>query len=180
MNTWFTSDTHFNHANILKYIPSRAFSTIEEHDKCLIDSWNSRVKSDDWVFHLGDFGFGNLNRITIILDQLKGRKILISGNHDFRFLKRIEFVSKWERLFYSYKEIKVIVENETFNFVLCHYPLESFNKMRYGAIHLHGHSHNVFNQPSKLFNIKNRIDVGVDSNLNFAPWSKKEIIDKIR
>jgi calcineurin-like phosphoesterase family protein len=54
-----------------------------------------------------------------------------------------------------------------------HYPIESWSSQNYGSIHLHGHTH------GKLFStIKNRYDVGVDSN-NYMPISLMQIMDKI-
>ena len=81
MNIWFTSDLHMGHVNCLKY-DNRPFVSIEEADKTIIDNWNSVVKDGDLVYVLGDFGFAPLPRIKELLGQLKGRKILILGNHD--------------------------------------------------------------------------------------------------
>jgi len=80
---FFTADTHFGHPNILKYC-HRPFKTIEEHDSRLIQLWNSRVKPEDTVFHLGDFCFKQLKERTAqnYLDQLNGKIIIIKGNHD--------------------------------------------------------------------------------------------------
>ena len=39
---WFTSDTHWGHANILKY-DNRPFATIDEHDEELVRRWNAVV-----------------------------------------------------------------------------------------------------------------------------------------
>ena len=47
---WFTSDTHFNHENILKFC-NRPFKDITEHDQKLIENWNSKISPDDTVFH---------------------------------------------------------------------------------------------------------------------------------
>ena len=58
MNIWFTSDLHLGHGNIIKYC-NRPFKDIEHMNRALIDNWNSRVKLNDVVFHVGDFCFKN-------------------------------------------------------------------------------------------------------------------------
>lgn len=76
-----TSDTHFNHENIIKYC-NRPFTSVEEMNKTLIDNWNNVVSNEDTVFFLGDFCLGNREQISEICSQLNGHKILIFGNHD--------------------------------------------------------------------------------------------------
>lgn len=80
-DTWFISDTHFGHKNILEYEPeARPFACLEEMHEVMIDRWNSVVGKYDKVFHLGDFCFGREN--INIAGRLKGQKRLIMGNHD--------------------------------------------------------------------------------------------------
>lgn len=87
MKNWFTSDTHFNHENIIEYT-CRPFKSAEHMDKEIIRRWNSRVKVGDTVFHGGDFMFGgsakqgNQKKPEEYLEQLNGNIILIRGNHD--------------------------------------------------------------------------------------------------
>ena len=77
-----TSDTHFSHVNIIKYC-NRPYASVEEMNNALIDNWNSVVKNDDLVIHLGDFALGRtIQDIKKHLDKLNGNKILILGNHD--------------------------------------------------------------------------------------------------
>ena len=76
---WVTSDTHFNHNNIIKYC-DRPFADADEMNEALIENWNSVVKDGDIVYHLGDVYMGG--KIEPILRRLKGRKRLILGNHD--------------------------------------------------------------------------------------------------
>jgi len=79
---FFTADTHFNHANIIKYC-ARPFASAEEMNRELIARWNSAVKPEDTVYHLGDFGMGGASGWASLIGRLNGaRKILILGNHD--------------------------------------------------------------------------------------------------
>jgi calcineurin-like phosphoesterase family protein len=83
------SDTHFSHANIIKYC-QRPFHNIEEMNAHMIRKWNNRVKPNDIVYHLGDVGYlkgsqskiDEPSQIQKIIQDLPGTKILIRGNHD--------------------------------------------------------------------------------------------------
>jgi len=81
MKTWFTSDTHFGHANIIKYC-KRPFKNVEHMNEILINNWNSRVKPNDLVIHLGDFAFKESTKIKEHLAKLNGHITFIRGNHD--------------------------------------------------------------------------------------------------
>ena len=85
---WFTSDTHFNHANILKFT-NRPFENVTEHDEALIKNWNDRVGVNDTVFHLGDFCFGSSQKIVEIRERLNGNIVLIRGNTMTRTFKEV-------------------------------------------------------------------------------------------
>lgn len=80
--TFFTSDHHFGHANILKYCPERPFEDVGTMNLGLIANWNSKVADDDVVYVLGDFGFGSFERLASIVARLHGTKVLLMGNHD--------------------------------------------------------------------------------------------------
>jgi calcineurin-like phosphoesterase family protein len=78
------SDTHFGHANILKFQhegqPLRPFACLTEMHVVMIDRWNQTVSPRDKVYHLGDVAFSKdgLN----LLGMLNGKKRLVRGNHD--------------------------------------------------------------------------------------------------
>ena len=80
---YFIADTHFNHENIIKYC-NRPFKNTEEMNEYIIKKWNSVVKSEDIVYHLGDVGFGTIDELKKLLAKLNGTKILVMGNHDVR------------------------------------------------------------------------------------------------
>lgn len=77
---FFTSDTHFWHANVIRYC-DRPYSSVEEMNEALVDNWNSVVRAEDTIYHLGDFSLSRRAAETI-LPRLSGRKILVAGNHD--------------------------------------------------------------------------------------------------
>lgn len=82
-DTWFISDTHFNHQKIIEYC-HRPFPNTAIMEHHMIQSWNERVRKDDIVYHLGDFGFGSKEEISAIVSQLNGKIRLVKGNHDTR------------------------------------------------------------------------------------------------
>lgn len=94
---FFTSDTHFNHTNILQYC-NRPFKTIDQMNETIITNWNRVVGPDDVIFHLGDFCLGGAEEWNKILNRLNGRIYLVLGNHDLKnirqgFIDRFEYVA---------------------------------------------------------------------------------------
>lgn len=149
MTIWFTSDTHFNHANVIKHC-QRPFRTAEEMNAALVDNWRAAVKDGDAVYFLGDFCLGNDKGALEILNMLPGQKFLVVGNHD---TPRIKASVRWSRVV-DYMEIK---PEGAPRMVLCHYPFAVWNGSHHGSINLHGHSHGTFKSPNPR-----QIDVGVD------------------
>lgn len=78
---FFIADLHLGHENIIKYC-DRPFKTVSEMNSVLIKNWNKTVSSEDKVFVLGDFAFGNKEQILNWGHALNGNKTLILGNHD--------------------------------------------------------------------------------------------------
>ena len=79
--TFFTSDTHFGHANIIR-LCNRPFKDVEEMNEKLIENWNKVVPEDGTVFHLGDFAFGGSALWNSVIPRLNGQIYLIIGNHE--------------------------------------------------------------------------------------------------
>ena len=79
---WWTSDHHFGHANIIKYC-NRPFASADEMNKAMVNRWNDLVADDDEVWIVGDLVLGQLTvNLSAHVWRLKGRKILVPGNHD--------------------------------------------------------------------------------------------------
>lgn len=133
MKTFFTADLHFGHKNIIRF-DNRPFTSVEEMDEALIQNWNSRVSDEDLVYILGDISWYDDAKTCEIFSRLKGRKVLIKGNHD-----RIHGnIRKFFEEVTSYKEITL----DGKHIVLCHYPIVFFNKHHYGSYMFYGHVHN--------------------------------------
>ena len=162
----FTSDTHFGHANVIKY-SNRPFSDAASMDEALILNWNAVVAPTDTVWHLGDFGFTKHQELETILRRLNGTKHLVFGNHDKTIRKqRNSFLGPG--LFASiqdYAEIKA----EGLHLVLFHYGGRVWNKSHHGSIMLYGHSHGSLPPHGKS------VDVGVDCSEiseEYRPYSE--------
>jgi calcineurin-like phosphoesterase family protein len=179
---YITSDTHFGHKNIVRgttnwrtqdgKVPvdsTRDFQTIEQMNERLIDGINHFVGQDDTLIMLGDVSFGGFDNIGIFLERLVCHNIhLILGNHDHHIENNRDFVKERFLSVQHYMEINI---NDR-NFVLCHYPLQSWHGMNKGVIHLHGHVHLPEN---RKFGNGKKMDVGVDGN-GMDPYSIDEII----
>ena len=180
---FFTSDTHFGHSKIIDYC-KRPFSSIEEHDKTLIQNWNNVVGQDDTVFHLGDFAYGNSQFISNIIKQLNGNIILIKGNHDLRNMNPTLYNMFSDAVY----QARILIDKQTV--YLNHFPFLCFDhgdinlyKDNY-SIQLFGHVHSgplTSSEDTSRLNIllPTQYDVGVDNN-NFTPISWIDVKNKIK
>lgn len=158
---YFTSDLHFGHRAMVSR-GWRPFADIDEMDAALIQNWNETITKHTHVFILGDFSFRPAARTLEIIAELNGIKFLILGNHDHLSdyaLSLFDGVAPYHEIAYASKK-----------FVLCHYPLRSWNNMHHGSWNLHGHSHGNIKE-----RWRNQVDVGVDC-WDFKPVSIEEIL----
>ena len=167
---YYIADTHFNHANIIRYC-NRPFSSVEKMNNTIIDNWNKKVKKDDDVYILGDFCFGNKNDAIDLFSKLNGRIHFIRGNHD-RWLGNDTFFYIGNEKINVYNLLSIKDKDRVV--ILCHYPIESWNRKFHGSYHLYGHVHNS----EKVADIPNRYNVGADVT-NFSPVTLDELIGKI-
>lgn len=162
-NTWFSSDLHFGHGNILKYC-DRPFSSVEEMDEAIVENHNKLVKPNDDYYCLGDVTWYGSQRTAQLLKRMNGKKKLIRGNHDHdkNLIPHFEYVR-------HYDTIKL----DGIRIVLMHFPILSWDGQYHGTIHLHGHTHNTIDNSGTL-----RFDVGVDS-WNMHPVNLDQISELV-
>jgi calcineurin-like phosphoesterase family protein len=163
-NTFFYSDPHFHHANVIKF-DGRPFKNIDEMHTILIANYNSVVKDEDDVYCLGDFSF-NPKKAEEILKQLKGNKFFIKGNHDHS--EMISLYHQYGTYLGNYAEIKVGNNDYT----LTHYPFEVWNKSHRGTYHIFGHCHHSLPVNPNI----RRVDAGINGKgYNYTPQSEAQM-----
>lgn len=81
METWFTSDQHFGHKNIIEYC-DRPYNSVGEMNEALIANWIERVAPGDLVFVPGDVVMGRKEESLPLLARLTGYIVVLPGNHD--------------------------------------------------------------------------------------------------
>ena len=104
----FTADLHFGH-NFVAGL--RGFDSAEDHDEFMIEDINRVTQDDDILWILGDIGIRTDEETLDKVGRLRGRKMLISGNHDSthpmhknawksqaKALRVFEYVTPFQRL----------------------------------------------------------------------------------
>jgi len=188
---FFTADTHFGHANIIRYskrpfltdgdLTSDGQGTSKYHsrtaarkmDEKLILNWNSTITRDDDVYHCGDFALARGGNVLQYLRAINFKNLyFIWGNHDLDMhaLKtNIRFYSDLlDRVHFLGDMAEIVVEGQ--RIVLCHYSMRVWNKSHAGSWHLYGHSHGSLpDDPHSL-----SFDVGVDCH-DMKPISLEKV-----
>jgi len=168
MSLIFTSDNHFSHTNAIKYC-DRPFLDVKEMNIKMIENWNSIVKENDIVYHLGDFVFTKfISEVEMLTTTLNGKINLIMGNHDKLIRKNLKYFLRFFNSIKDFDEIKLYKKSIT----LCHYSMRVWNKSHYGSWHLFGHSHGNLNN----IDLGLSLDIGVD-NFNFYPISFEQLYE---
>lgn len=166
--TFFTSDTHFFHKNIIKY-ENRPFDNVHEMNEQLIKNWNERVSLIDNVYILGDFSFGKPEETAEVLSRLNGNKYLIRGNHDYSRLVNHDLVQQHFVWIKDYYELRI----NGLSIALFHFPILIWDKQDYNSLHFYGHIHSGTHRG--VAELKNAYNVGMDVN-NLAPVELEEIL----
>ena len=162
--TFIISDTHFGHSKMLEFknydgTPVRPFSSVEEMDELMVERWNSVVKQEDKVYHLGDVVMSK--KSLPILDRLNGKKTLIAGNHDI-FDTKI-----YLKYFDNMRGYRVLN-----NFILSHIPIHPDSIERWKG-NIHGHLHGNTMSDPRYFSV-------CVEQINYTPIDMEEIIERFK
>ena len=153
MAAFFTADTHFGDAYILRRRGWAA--SVAQHDAALIARWNEMVSPADEVWHLGDFAAGASRACCAeIFARLNGVKRLIRGNHDTNRVLDLPWAEA------PVESARVVVRDAAgheHRLFLAHYAHRSWPGLWRGVRHLYGHTH------AALLDSRCSCDVGVDA-----------------
>ena len=186
---FFTSDTHYNHANICSSttkwsdpVTCREFKSLEHMNSHLVGNINEVVGQDDILFHLGDWSFGGFEQIELFRNQIVCKNVhIITGNHDHHIENNrdgcqslFSSVNKYLNLNVKWNVGTPLMGEQ--RFALMHFPIASWDNMARGAIHLHGHVHF---EADKRIGAGKMMDVGCDGN-ELYPIEMNEVLKLMR
>ena len=146
---YLTSDLHFNHNKEFVYA-ARGFSSVQEMNEDIIQTWNGIVTMEDDIYVLGDMCLGGgsdeiLRENRKLIQSLKGKIHFIRGNHDsntrmkmYAECYNVVEIGKWADM----------LKYGKYHFYLSHYPtltsnLDQDKPLKARVINLCGHSHTI-------------------------------------
>jgi calcineurin-like phosphoesterase family protein len=210
MATYFCSDPHAFHGNIMKHCRRIAFMTdadrealltleaagtdtrslrvsdesINNMNRGLADRINSRVGSNDVLWCLGDWVYGRgheyYQNARWFRDQIKCRTIFFVWGNHDDRRIRDLFTATYDQIELREGDVSI---------VLNHYPMLTWNGQHHGSvtnpsIHLYGHVHAIYQTDPEQCPIKYP-DAWAALDVGFDGhdyhvWSLPEILDRLR
>ncbi len=159
--TWVYSDPHFYHYNICKFTnydgtKVRPWDDAVEMTEDMIKWYNEMVDDGDRVYILGDVAFKATDMRNSV-SRLKGRKVLVKGNHD----------PDNHRGMYNdlFDDVRGYIVKK--GFIMSHIPIHVQSIGRW-SINIHGHLHSNFIKDENGNPDKRYVNACVE-NHNFRP-----------
>jgi len=164
-NTYFLSDTHFDHKNIIRYC-RRPFHSAGQMNRELLARWNDTVSENESIYFLGDMAYGHRRHpIDYWLGKLNGDVNFIRGNHDTDIINRATVTPE-----------RTGIQFGNYQFLLMHHPYRPFG---YNGWIIHGDKHNNSLKRYPFINQKYKT-VNVCAELvNYTPLSLDRLISLI-
>ena len=133
VKTWVYSDPHFYHQNICHFTNAdgskvRPWDDAEQMTEDMIQWYNELVGEQDRVYILGDIAF-SAARMRKCVERLKGRTVLVPGNHD---------PVKMRKYFDLFDDVRGYVVKK--GFIMSHIPIHPGSLSRW-RLNIHGHTH---------------------------------------
>lgn len=162
-DTWIISDTHFGHANIIKYC-GRPY----DHNKIMLREWSELINPRDTVLHLGDVTIWHTRHVfwANMVKELPGKKFLIMGNHDQQWTPK------------QWRTIAGFTVTEPFIFNGLYFSHEPGMPSPRWDVNIHGHTHNhtPFRRYEKLQAIYYNVSI---EGMDYKPVKLGQILDEL-
>lgn len=131
--TWLYADPHFYHEGVCKFTRHdgsalRPWNDADSMSEDMIAWYNEMVDNGDRVYILGDLAM-NRKALDKSLPRLKGRKVLVKGNHD---TDKISYYNQY------FDDVRSYVVKK--GFILSHIPIHPGSLSRW-SLNIHGHLH---------------------------------------
>ena len=164
MNTWITTDWHFNHRNIIEYE-----GRPDGFEELIITNHSKLIKPEDTMICLGDTIFARNTELQGYLDRIVCRsRILVRGNHDEGF------TDTW----LMNKGFNVVCDSMTIRGVLLsHAPMLLSDDV---PMNVHGHMHSGRHRKDDAFYpyyCERHVLLGLE-NTQYYPVSLEDIINR--
>ena len=183
---WFTSDTHYNHANICRGttkwtgnldMHTRNFKSLPDMNNQIVHNLNFMVAQDDILIHLGDWSLGGFDSIREFRERIHCKNIyLVLGNHDHHIEDNKDNIRDLFVDVVHYTRLEVIDGDDKYEFVLSHFPIASWHGMNKSVMHLFGHVH--LPHGKKIMPGKS-MDIGVDG-FKIFPYSLFQVVHSLK
>lgn len=205
MGTFFTSDLHLNHANIIKYC-NRPFlsesdkealrnngGTWKNEDGCLkwrisreavemmnvaiIGAINDYVTVNDTLWILGDFAFSGGENYRKVCSKMRDQIKCRTVNLVFGNHDKRSVIKDLFNETYDLRHEEI----DGVSLVMCHYCLLTWDRAHHGVIQAYGHSHSTLTPwLDEHLPGKKMLDVGIDNAFKvlgeYRPFSLQEVV----
>ena len=176
INVYTLSDNHFLYWKINEYC-ERGFASASLVKKKMMNIWNGTVSEGDIVIYVGDFVFtkGESSELIKMMTRLKGRKILVCGNHD----RKTKNFYETNGIAFCCDKVMRIVQKQKILFV--HKPQHIVpSDLENNNIIVHGHLHNKgcfqkYNEETGTL----ILNVSVEQ-INYTPLNLNKIVEMYR
>jgi calcineurin-like phosphoesterase family protein len=159
---WITADLHLGETRM--QIMQRPFENTAAQDAVMLQNLQRLVQADDTVYFNGDLVSNaavNPKESLAMLSKVKGRKVLVRGNHDAQF-SDLDLAPYFERIIREGDGIEI--ELGGIMCFLTHYPTQA----RPDLFNLTGHIHSAWKYQLNMLN------VGVDVH-HYLPMAETEV-----
>ena len=161
---WRVSDTHFGQEKIIGYA-GRPFDNAAVMDEAMIERWNTVVKPQDHIYHLGDVSM-SVYALRKLVGRLQGHKRLLRGNHDI--FKTKEYLKAGFEEIAAYRVIADVI--------LSHIPIHPISLKQRWLGNIHGHTHEKVSKD--LFGTR-YLNISVEQT-DYAPLALEDAVERLK